>query len=94
MAKVDGIREEALALGWTMAQLYQNRGSVMFQCGQDYGLVCFLKDDSELGRVTRDFVEIRGKVLKYIKNTYLKQVNAPLGVNPSLKAWMELNEGQ
>ena len=35
----------------------------------------------------------RGKVLKHIKNTYLKQVNAPIGVNPILKAWMELNEG-
>ncbi len=38
-------------------------------------------------------IEIRGKVLKHIKNTYLKQVNAPIGVNPILKAWMELNEG-
>ena len=37
-------------------------------------------------------VDIRSKVLKHIKNTYLKRVDAPVGVKPSLKAWMELNE--
>jgi helicase-like protein/phospholipase D-like protein/type III restriction/modification enzyme restriction subunit len=37
-------------------------------------------------------VEIRTKVLKHIKNTYLKRVDAPVGVKPSLKCWMELNE--
>jgi len=35
--------------------------------------------------------EIRVKVEKYIKNTYLKQVQAPIGVKPALKAWMELS---
>jgi HKD family nuclease/superfamily II DNA or RNA helicase len=35
--------------------------------------------------------EIRAKVEKHIKNTYLKQVQAPIGVKPSLKAWMELS---
>jgi len=35
--------------------------------------------------------EIRGKVEKHIKNTYLKQVQAPMGVRPTLKAWMELS---
>ena len=29
----------------------------------------------------------------HIKNTYLKRVDAPVGVKPSLKCWMELNEG-
>jgi len=33
--------------------------------------------------------EIRGKVEKYIKNTYLKQVQAPMGIKPSLKCWLE-----
>ena len=28
---------------------------------------------------------------KHIKNTYLKQVQAPIGVKPVLKCWMELN---
>jgi hypothetical protein len=35
--------------------------------------------------------EIRGKVEKHVRNTYLKQVQAPLGVMPKLKAWMELS---
>jgi superfamily II DNA or RNA helicase len=35
--------------------------------------------------------EIRLKIEKHIKNTYLKQVQAPVGVKPTLKCWMELN---
>jgi hypothetical protein len=35
--------------------------------------------------------EIRARIEKHIKNTRLKQLQAPLGVKPILKAWMELN---
>jgi hypothetical protein len=35
--------------------------------------------------------ELRVKIDKYIKNTYLKQVQAPIGVKAKLKAWMELS---
>ena len=35
--------------------------------------------------------DLRLKVEKHIKNTYLKQVQAPVGVKPILKCWMELN---
>jgi len=35
--------------------------------------------------------QIRAKIEKHIKNTYLKQVQAPIGVKPVLKAWMELS---
>jgi hypothetical protein len=35
--------------------------------------------------------EIRAKIDRHIKNTYLRQVQAPIGVKPILKAWMELN---
>ena len=38
-------------------------------------------------------IEIRNKIRKHIKNTYLARVNAPIGVKPILKCWMELNEG-
>ena len=37
--------------------------------------------------------EIRAAILKHIKDTYLKRVDAPVGVKPSLKCWMEINEG-
>jgi len=40
----------------------------------------------------KTLIEIRIKVLKHIKNTYLKRVDAPIDVKPILKAWMELNE--
>jgi superfamily II DNA or RNA helicase len=35
--------------------------------------------------------EARVKVERQIKNTYLKSAQAPIGVKPVLKAWMELN---
>ncbi|MGA7324784.1 MAG: helicase-related protein [Rhodomicrobium sp.] len=35
--------------------------------------------------------EIRASIEKHIKNGYLKQVQAPAGVKPALKAWMELD---
>jgi superfamily II DNA/RNA helicase len=35
--------------------------------------------------------DIRAKVEKHIKNTYLKKVDAPVGVRPILKCWMEIN---
>ena len=35
--------------------------------------------------------EIRAKIDKHVKNTYLKKVQAPIGVKPILKTWMELN---
>jgi len=38
-------------------------------------------------------LELRTKVEKHIKNTYLKRVDAPVGVKPALRCWMELNEG-
>jgi hypothetical protein len=36
--------------------------------------------------------EIRAKIEKHIKNGYLKKVQAPLGVKPALKAWMEVSD--
>lgn len=35
--------------------------------------------------------EIRQKLEKHIKNTYLRRVQAPIGVRAILKCWMELN---
>ena len=36
-------------------------------------------------------VDIRKKIEKHIKNSYLKKVQAPVGVKAKLKAWMELS---
>jgi len=41
----------------------------------------------------KTLVGARSKIEKHIKNTYLKRLDAPVGVKPVLKCWMELNEG-
>ena len=41
----------------------------------------------------KTLIEIRARIEKHIKNTYLKRVDAPVGVKPALRCWMELNEG-
>ena len=38
-------------------------------------------------------LDIRKRIEKHIKNSYLKRVDAPVGVKPRLRCWMELNEG-
>ena len=38
-------------------------------------------------------LEIRKGIEKHIKNSYLKRVDAPVGVKPHLHCWMELNDG-
>ncbi len=39
----------------------------------------------------KTLIETRTKVQRHIKNTYLRRVDAPVGIKPSLKCWMELN---
>jgi hypothetical protein len=41
----------------------------------------------------KTLIELRAKIEKHIKNSYLKRVDAPVGVKPALRCWMELNEG-
>lgn len=58
VAKVDAVRAEALALGWTEAALYRNRGNLRFPYGGEWGLVCFLDSSSQIGAVTREAITI------------------------------------
>lgn len=39
----------------------------------------------------KTLIEIRAKIENHIKNTYLKKVDAPIGVEVELACWMELN---
>lgn len=41
----------------------------------------------------KSLIDLRSRVQRHITNTYLKRIDAPVGVKPSLKYWMELNEG-
>ncbi len=58
VAKVDAIRDQALALGWSERRLYQNRGHFRFPCGDEYGLVCFIGETQRIGEVTKQCIEI------------------------------------
>lgn len=61
VTNVDKIRDEALALGWPEARLYQNRGQIRFPCGQEYGLVCFLGEGATIAAVSREAITIQGR---------------------------------
>jgi hypothetical protein len=58
VARVDAIRDQALALGWSEAGLYQNRGHLRFPTGGEYGLVCFLHSGDRIGEISAQSIEI------------------------------------
>lgn len=67
-------------------------GKILDQPGE---IVAFIRSTPEtLHRVTlpqTDLHNVRLEVEKHIKNTYVKQIQAPAGVKPVLKCWMEQN---
>ncbi|CAM2070250.1 hypothetical protein SCOR_33065 [Sulfidibacter corallicola] len=70
LSKVRAIENVALSVGWTHEQLYQNRSVFKFPYGQEYGLVCFLKDNMKIGAVTDKAIEmkpadLRRQVMKF-----------------------------
>ena len=81
---------EAGKAGWYMYDL--TTGKILEQPEE---IVAFIRSTPETPRrVTlpqADLHDVRLKVEKHIKNTYLKQVQAPVGVKPVLQCWMELN---
>lgn len=58
-------------------------------------IIALIRSNPQTPRITvidqPTLADIRAKVEKHIKNTYLKAAQAPIGVKPVLKAWMELN---
>jgi superfamily II DNA or RNA helicase len=62
---------------------------------QPEDIVAFIRSTPETPRrlllPQTELRDVRLKVEKHIKNTYLKQVQAPVGVKPVLECWMELN---
>jgi len=83
VAKANAVREQALAAGWSEAQLYQSRGRYSFPCGQDYGLVCFLHGDDRVGEIACQSIEIinaRGTRLRFynldVDQPWLRHVRA------------------
>jgi superfamily II DNA or RNA helicase len=81
---------EAGTVRWYLYDLDRDR---ILDDPQD--IVASIRSLSKTPRVCESAEEtlknIRSKVEVHIKNTYLKRVDAPMGVKPVLKCWMELN---
>ena len=82
--------EEAGTARW---YLYDLDRDVIFEEPGDIVASIRSKPDTPRKCTTEEktLVELRGKIEKHIKNSYLKRVDAPVGVKPALKCWMELN---
>lgn len=84
--------EEAGTTRWYFCD--QERDTILEEPGE---IVESIRSTRETPRVCTtgepDLLAMRDTVLKHIRNTYLKRVDAPVGVKPMLKCWMELNEG-
>jgi len=79
--------------GFTKWYLYDlATGKTLDEPNEIVGLIRS-KPDTPRHRALEDkaLSDIRAQIDKHIKNTYLKQVQAPVGVKPILKAWMELS---
>ena len=81
------------AAGRTAWYLYDPDTSKILE--QPEEIHAFIKCEPDTPRQVKLTAEllrsIRLKIEKHITNTYLKQVQAPVGVKPTLKCWMELN---
>ncbi len=57
---VDGVREKALELGWSLERLYRHEGFHRRPFAGVSGLVCYIAAGARLGEVTRQWIEIIG----------------------------------
>ena len=58
LTKIRSIEQVAVVYGWTLPELYQNRGRFRFPYGQDYGLVCFVDAPLRLAEITPNSIEL------------------------------------
>ena len=84
--------EEAGTTRWYLYDL--DRGTILEEPGE---IVVSIRSKPETPRCCtteeKTLLDIRQRIEKHIKNSYLKRVDAPVGVKPRLRCWMELNEG-
>lgn len=81
--------------GTTRWYLYDiDRNTILEEPGEIVGSI---RSEPDTPRHTKmagaALVDLRGKIEKHIKNAYLKRVDAPVGIKPALKCWMEISEG-
>ena len=84
--------EEAGVTRW---YLYDLDGETILQ--EPGEIVASVRSKPETPRICTTeettLLDIRKRVEKHVRNSYLKRVDAPVGVKPRLRCWMELNEG-
>ena len=83
------------AAGTTRWYLYDiDRKAILEEAG---AIVASIRSTPKTPRIYKEdeptLLDIRSKVERHIKNTYLRRIDAPVGVKPALRCWMELNEG-
>jgi hypothetical protein len=82
--------EEAGRTAWYLFDVADEK--ILDDAAQLEGLIGSAPDTPAEFSMERDRVaDIRSRVERHIRNTYLKSVQAPVGVKPGLKAWMELS---
>ena len=83
--------EEAGRTGWYLVDL--DRDEILEEPGE---IVESIRSKPGTPRLCvqeeTTLIDMRTRVEKHITNTYLKRVDAPVGVRPLLKCWMELND--
>lgn len=90
--QVGEFTEEAGTTRWYLYDL--DRNAILEQPSEILGSIRSKLDTPRQCRTDeKTLVELRAKIEKHIKNSYLKRVDAPVGIKPALKCWMELNEG-
>lgn len=82
--------EDAGTARWYLYDL--NRQLILEEPGE---IIQSIKSDSSTPRICsmseESIIEIKQKVDRHIKNTYMKRIDAPIDVKANLKCWMELN---
>jgi len=82
--------EEAGYSKWYLYNILDEK--IIDEPGEIISLIRCSPETLRQNLISREILtEIRQKIEKHIKNTYLKQVQAPIGVKAILKAWMELS---
>ena len=83
--------EEAGTTGWYFYDL--SAESILEEPGEIAESIRSAPDTSRrLIMEESKLIDIRDQIEKYVKNTYLKQIDAPIGVSPRLRCWMEINK--
>ena len=83
--------EEAGAVRWYLYDI--DRDAILEEPGE---IVASIRSEPSTPRACvmeePTLLDIRKKVERHVRNGYLKRIDAPVGVRPSLKCWMELNK--